>query len=76
MGSKLYADGLPYSVTEQQLNDTFWAHGTVASAMIITDKFMGQSHEFGFVEMSSDAEATAAITALHARTWWSRVNCQ
>jgi len=65
MGSKLYVGGLPYSVTEQQLNETFGAHGTVASARIISDKFTGQSRGFGFVEMSSDAEAQAAITALH-----------
>ncbi|MDR4468041.1 MAG: RNA-binding protein [Nitrospira sp.] len=65
MGSKLYVGGLPYSVTEQQLTDTFGAHGTVASAKIIADKFTGQSRGFGFVEMSSDAEAQAAITALH-----------
>ncbi|MDH4081470.1 MAG: RNA-binding protein [Nitrospira sp.] len=65
MGSKLYVGGLPYSVTEQQLTDTFGAHGTVASAKIISDKFTGQSRGFGFVEMSSDAEAQAAITALH-----------
>jgi hypothetical protein len=43
MGSKLYVGGLPYSVTEQQLNETFGAHGTVASARIISDKFTGQS---------------------------------
>jgi RNA recognition motif-containing protein len=65
MGSKLYVGGLPYSATEQQLSDLFAAHGTVASARIITDKFTGQSRGFGFVEMSSDAEAKAAITALN-----------
>ena len=65
MGSKFYVGGLPYSATEQQLNETFGAHGTVASARIISDKFTGQSRGFGFVEMSSDAEAKAAITALN-----------
>ena len=65
MGSKLYVGGLPYSATEQQLSDLFGTHGTVASVKIITDKFTGQSRGFGFVEMSSDAEASAAITALH-----------
>lgn len=65
MGSKLYVGGLPYAATEQQLNDAFGAHGTVASVKIIVDKFTGQSRGFGFVEMSSDAEAQAAITALH-----------
>ena len=65
MGSKLYVGGLPYSATEQQLTETFGAHGMVASAKIISDKFTGQSRGFGFVEMSSDAEAQAAITALN-----------
>lgn len=62
---KLYVGGLPYSATEQQLNDVFGVHGSVASVKIITDKFTGQSRGFGFVEMSSDAEATAAITTLN-----------
>ncbi|MBD0316054.1 MAG: RNA-binding protein [Nitrospiraceae bacterium] len=65
MGSKIYVGGLPYSTTEQQLSDLFAAHGSVASARIITDKFTGQSRGFGFVEMTSDAEAQAAITALN-----------
>jgi RNA recognition motif-containing protein len=65
MGSKLYVGGLPYSATEQQLSDLFGAHGTVTSAKIIADKFTGQSRGFGFVEMSSDSEAKAAITALN-----------
>ena len=65
MGSKIYVGGLPYSATEQQLSDLFAAHGAVASARIITDKFTGQSRGFGFVEMSSDSEAQAAITALN-----------
>jgi RNA recognition motif-containing protein len=65
MGAKIYVGGLPYSTTEQQLSDLFAAHGSVASARIITDKFTGQSRGFGFVEMSSDAEAQAAITALN-----------
>ena len=65
MGSKIYVGGLPYSATEQQLSDLFAAHGAVASARIITDKFTGQSRGFGFVEMSSDTEAQAAITALN-----------
>ena len=65
MGSKIYVGGLPYSATEQQLNDLFAAHGAVASSRIITDKFTGQSRGFGFVEMSSDSEAQVAITALN-----------
>ena len=65
MGAKLYVGGLPYSATEQELSDLFAQHGEVASARIITDKFTGQSRGFGFVEMSSDSEAQAAISALN-----------
>ena len=63
MGSKLYVGGLPYSATQDELTDLFAAHGTVQSANIISDKFTGQSRGFGFVEMSSQEEATAAIEA-------------
>ena len=59
-------------MTEQQLNDTFGAHGTVASARIITDKFTGQSRGFGFVEMSGDSEAQAAINALNGTQFGGR----
>ncbi len=65
MGSKIYVGGLPYSTTEQQLSELFAAHGSVQSARIITDKFTGQSRGFGFVEMTTDEEAKAAIAALH-----------
>jgi RNA recognition motif-containing protein len=67
MGSKIYVGGLSYSATEQELSDLFGRHGAVASARVITDKFTGQSRGFGFgfVEMSSDLEAQAAITALN-----------
>lgn len=66
MGSKLYVGGLPYSATEQQLNELFAPHGTVESARIITDKFTGQSRGFGFVEMATEEEAKKAIAALNA----------
>jgi RNA recognition motif-containing protein len=56
---------LPYAATEQQVSDLFAQHGTVVSVRIMTDKFTGQSRGFGFVEMSSDAEAQAAISALN-----------
>ncbi len=65
MGSKLYVGGLPYSATETQLTSLFAEHGTVESARVIADKFTGQSRGFGFVEMSTDEEAKAAITALN-----------
>ncbi len=72
MGSKVYVGGLPYSTTDQQLNDLFAQHGAVASARIITDKFTGQSRGFGFVEMSSDSDAQKAITALNGTQFGGR----
>ena len=65
MGTKLYVGGLPYSVTEQQLNDLFSQQGTVSSAKVITDKFTGQSRGFAFVELSTSEEAQKAISALN-----------
>ncbi|MCZ6801168.1 MAG: RNA-binding protein [Nitrospirae bacterium] len=65
MGSKIYVGGLPYSTTEQELSDLFGQHGSVQSAKVITDKYTGQSRGFGFVEMGSDEEAKAAISALN-----------
>jgi RNA recognition motif-containing protein len=66
MGSKIYVGGLPYSATETEVEALFAQHGTVESTQVITDKFTGQSRGFGFVEMSSPAEAEAAITALNS----------
>jgi RNA recognition motif-containing protein len=65
MSNKLYVGGLPYSVTEGQLQEIFAAHGTVESAKVIADKFTGQSRGFGFVELSSGGEAQKAIEALN-----------
>ena len=56
MNEKLYVGGLPYSTTEDQLQEVFAAHGTVVSARVITDKFTGRSRGFGFVEMASGEE--------------------
>jgi RNA recognition motif-containing protein len=65
MNNKLYVGGLPYSVTETQLEEIFAAHGTVESARVITDRMTGRSRGFGFVEMSSPEEAEVAIQKLN-----------
>ena len=65
MSQKLYVGGLPYSVTDSQLEEIFSAHGTVDSARVISDKFTGQSRGFGFVEMNSSDEGQAAIDTLN-----------
>ena len=66
MGSKIYVGGLPYSASDAEVEALFAEHGTVESARVITDKFTGQSRGFGFVEMSTQEEAQAAINALHS----------
>jgi len=61
MAKKLYVGGLSYQTTDETLGAAFAQAGTVVSAIVIKDKFSGQSKGFGFVEMSSDDEANAAI---------------
>ena len=65
MEKKLYVGGLPYSVTDEQLSELFESHGTVESAKVITDRYTDRSRGFGFVEMSTQAEAEQAIQALN-----------
>jgi RNA recognition motif-containing protein len=65
MGRKLYVGNLPYSATEQSLETTFAAHGTVESVKLVMDRDTGRSKGFGFIEMGSDSEAGSAITALN-----------
>jgi RNA recognition motif-containing protein len=67
MGSKLYVGNLSYNVTSSQLEELFSAHGTVQSAEVIQDRDTGRSKGFGFVQMGSDEEAQAAITALNGQ---------
>jgi len=67
MGRKLYVGNLGYGVSNADLEQMFSAHGTVDSAQVIEDRSTGQSKGFGFVEMGSDAEAQAAITALNGQ---------
>jgi RNA recognition motif-containing protein len=72
MGKKLYVGNLPFSTTEQDLNNMFSQCGTVESAKIIMDRDTGRSKGFGFVEMSSDAEALAAITKYNGQDFNGR----
>ncbi len=67
MGKKLYVGNLGYSVTGTDLEQMFAPHGTVESAQVITERDTGRSKGFGFVEMSSNTEAQAAIAALDGK---------
>ena len=68
MGNKLYIGNLPYSADQQTLQDAFGKCGTVESANVIMDRQTGQSKGFGFVEMSSSAEAQKAIQEINGST--------
>jgi RNA recognition motif-containing protein len=67
MGKKLYVGNLTYDTCSSDLEQLVSPHGTVLSAEVITDRSTGQGKGFGFVEMSSDQEAQAAITALNGQ---------
>ena len=67
MGKKLYIGNLSYDVSSSDLEAMLAAHGTVLSAEVISDRSTGRSKGFGFVEMSSEDEANAAIEALNGQ---------
>ncbi len=64
MGKKLYVGNLSYDVSNEDLEALVSPHGTVQSAEVIMDRSTGQSKGFGFVEMESEDQAQAAISAL------------
>jgi RNA recognition motif-containing protein len=67
MGSKLYVGNLSYDVNSSDLEQLFAQYGTVQSAEVISDRDTGRSKGFGFVQMGSDEEAQAAISALNGQ---------
>ena len=67
MAKKLYVGNLSYNTTEDGLRNLFSQFGTVASSKIIFDRDSGNSKGFGFIEMSTDEEASAAITGTNGQ---------
>ena len=67
MENKLYVGNLPYTFSDDDMQRTFAEFGSVSSAKVIMDRDSGRSKGFGFVEMATAAEATAAIQALHGQ---------
>jgi len=65
MGNKLYVGNLPYTFSDSDMEQAFSAFGAVRSAKIVTDRDSGRSKGFGFVEMSTDVEAKAAIDGMN-----------
>ncbi len=72
MGGKLYVGNLPDSATEQDLSDKFAAFGTVKSVKLITDRGIGRTGGFGFIEMASAVAAHAAIDSLNGTDYDGR----
>ncbi len=62
---RIYVGNLPYSVSDEDLRETFKVFGSLTNAEVVKDKFSGQSKGFGFVDMPNHAEADSAIRALH-----------
>ncbi len=63
----IYVGNLPREATEEDLRKAFESFGEITSAKIITDRFTGDSRGFGFVEMSNNSEAQAAISGLDGK---------
>lgn len=61
----LYVSNLPYTITDDEFQALFTAHGQVASARVVKDRESGRSRGFGFVEMPVEAEALTAINTLN-----------
>jgi RNA recognition motif-containing protein len=72
MGKRLYVGSLPFETTEAELQEAFSACGTVESVKIISDRDTGRSKGFGFVEMTTDLEAQAAIQKMNGASLGSR----
>jgi RNA recognition motif-containing protein len=68
MGNKLYVGNLAYTVRDESLQTAFAPFGTVTSAKVMMDRETGRSKGFGFVEMSSSAEAQAAMNAMNGQS--------
>jgi RNA recognition motif-containing protein len=72
MGKKLYVGNLPFTATDDELQELFAQAGSVESAKVITDRDTGRSKGFGFVEMSSDQEASDAIQKFNGSDFGGR----
>ena len=67
MGNKLYVGNLPYSYRDSDMEQAFSQYGTVSSAKVMMERDTGRSKGFGFVEMSNEAEAKAAIEGMNGQ---------
>lgn len=68
MEEKVYVGNLPFGASEEDLKNLFSEAGEVKSVKIITDQYSGRSRGFGFIEMTSQADAEKAISLLNGKT--------
>jgi RNA recognition motif-containing protein len=62
---KLYVGNLPWSITNESLNDLFAPYGEIVEAIVISDRMSGRSKGFGFVTFANDADAEKAVAEMH-----------
>lgn len=63
----LYVSNLPYTMTDEEFQSVFAAHGQVSNARVVKERESGRSRGFGFVEMPVEAEALTAINAVNGQ---------
>lgn len=68
----IYVGNLSYEITQDDLSQTFAEYGTVKRVQLPTDRETGRLRGFAFVEMATEAEEAAAITALDGAEWMGR----
>ena len=67
MGSKVYVGNLPWSVTQEKLEELFAVYGEIAETSVISDKYSGRSKGFGFVTFADEASAQKAIAEMNGK---------
>ena len=72
MNTKLFVGNLSFNTTENDLQDTFAAHGTVLEAKLMTDRETGRPRGFAFVTMNTQEGANATVLALNGKEWKGR----
>ena len=72
MSKKLYVGNIPYETNENDLQELFAEAGAVESVNVVRDRETGRARGVAFVEMATDADAQAAVSQLHDRSFGGR----
>jgi RNA recognition motif-containing protein len=68
MNNKLYVGNISFNTSDRDLQDAFDEFGTALEVHLVTDRATGRPRGFGFVTMSTEEEAQAAIEGLNGKT--------